>query len=181
VNAGSQLCAARARAIAAVAPHAQVAFEAVGGTTTFTLAYAPNVSGATAQDPVEAWAQAMRDRLAERAGDERIRGITLVGPHRDDLEITLGGLGARAHASHGEGWLAALALALGAHATLTEVHADPPVLLLDDPFTLLDPSRRALAVRALPTDAQIIVTAADPAEIPPALEAATLDILRYRP
>lgn len=180
VNAGAQLCAARATAIAAVAPHAQVAFEAVGGTTTFTLGYAPNVVGATAADPIETWAQAMRDRLAERAGDERIRGLTLVGPHRDDLEITLGALSARAHASHGEGWLAALALALGAHATLTEIHGDPPVLLLDDPFTLLDPSRRALAVRALPSDAQIIVTAADPAEVPAALGAATLDILEYR-
>lgn len=180
VTAGSQLCSARALAIAAVAPHAQTAFEAVGGTTSFALAYAPNIPGATSSDPIEVWAAAMRARLAERAGDERIRGLTLVGPHRDDLEIALGGLSARAHASHGEGWLAALALALGAHATLTEVHGDPPVLLLDDPFTLLDPSRRALAVRALPQDAQIIVTAADPAEVPPSLEAATLDILRFR-
>lgn len=180
VGAGSVLCAARAEALSSLAPHARAAFEAVGGLTSFELTYAPNVPGTPPGASAEEWATAMRARLTERAQDERVRGITLVGPHRDDVTILLGGLPARTHASHGEGWLATLALTLGAHATLTAVHGDEPVLLLDDPFTLLDPARRGLLVGALPQQAQIIITAADPAEIPSELGAARLDILEHR-
>ena len=87
---------------------------------------------------------------------------------------------ARTHASHGEGWLAALALVLGAHAALAEAIGDEPVLLLDDPFTLLDPERRARAAAALPPEAQILITAADPAEVPDGLEGNTIDVVRLR-
>ncbi|MFN2614561.1 MAG: DNA replication and repair protein RecF, partial [Actinomycetota bacterium] len=57
---------------------------------------------------------------------------------------------------------------------------DEPVLLLDDPFTLLDPARRARAVAALPSDAQILVTAADPREVPGELEASAIDVVDLR-
>ena len=92
----------------------------------------------------------MRARLAERRGDEVIRGVTLVGPHRDDLSIDIAGMPARTHASHGEGWLAALAIVLGAHAAVAEAIGEEPVLLLDDPFTLLDPERRVRMAGTLP-------------------------------
>ncbi|HEX9776045.1 MAG TPA: DNA replication/repair protein RecF [Actinomycetota bacterium] len=171
---GAALSAGRARAIAALEPHAREAFERVGGGTSFAVAYLPNVPG-SASDDSAAWTASFRERLAARAADERIRGVTLVGPHRDEVEIAVAGLPARTHASHGEGWLAATALVLGGHAAVAGAIAEEPVLLLDDPFTLLDPERRQRLVDALPPDAQVLVTAADPAEVPPSLKAAAID------
>lgn len=179
---GAELAAGRAAAIARLEPHARAAYEAVGGGISFALAYVPNVPEPPPDErgSVEAWARAMRARQDERRQDELIRGVTLVGPHRDDLSIVLSGMPARTHASHGEGWLAALALVLGAHAALAESLGEEPVLLLDDPFTLLDPERRARLVAALPAEAQVLVTAADPREIPAALGAAVLDVTERR-
>ncbi|HVL33417.1 MAG TPA: hypothetical protein VM600_07540 [Actinomycetota bacterium] len=87
---------------------------------------------------------------------------------------------ARTHSSHGEGWLAALALVLGAHRAVAEALGEEPVLLLDDPFTLLDPERRIRLVEALPPDAQVLITAADPAEVPASLGAAVIDVVVAR-
>ncbi len=98
-----------------------------------------------------------------------------MGPHRDDLAITIGGLPARGYASHGESWSAALALRLGTYDLLTS-SAGPdagedgePVLILDDVFAELDAARRAaLAARIAPAH-QVIVTAAVPADVPEGL------------
>jgi DNA replication and repair protein RecF len=177
---GAELAAGRARSISLLAPHARTAFEAVGGGTSFDVSYLPNVPQPAEPSVIEGWADSMRERLEARRQDEVIRGVTLVGPHRDDLTITLGGMPARTHASHGEGWLAALALVLGAHRTLADASGEEPLLLLDDPFTLLDPERRARLVEALPADGQIIATAADPNEVPPGLDAATIDVTELR-
>jgi DNA replication and repair protein RecF len=180
ITPGAELCAGRARAIALLAPQARAAYEAVGGGTTCEVGYVPNVPIPAEPTVIEGWAERMRARLAERRQDEIVRGVTLVGPHRDDLSISLGGLPARTHASHGEGWLAALGLVLGAHAAVTASIGEEPVLLLDDPFTLLDPERRVRLVSALPPAAQVIVTAADPHEIPAELQARRLDIRELR-
>lgn len=173
---GAELSAGRARAIARLAPHARVAYEAVGADTPFEVAYVSNVPEPAEDSGVQGWMESMRTRLVARRPDELARGVTLVGPHRDDMSITLGGMPARTHASHGEGWLAALALVLGAHRAIADVIGEEPVLLLDDPFTLLDPARRVRLVAALPPRAQILVTAADPAEVPPELCAARIDV-----
>jgi len=172
---GSELSAGRAKAISMLAPRARDAYQAVGGGSTFELAYAPNVPEPEQRDDPGAWADSMRARLTERRSDEVIRGVTLVGPHRDDLAIQIAGMPARTHASHGEGWLAALALVLGAHAAVAEAIGEEPVLLLDDPFTLLDPERRERMAGALP-DAQIVLTAADPHEIPAELGARSVNV-----
>jgi DNA replication and repair protein RecF len=179
---GAELAAGRAAAIVRLEPHARAAFEAVGGGTSFELRYVPNVPAPDEgeQGSAGAWARAMRARLVERRRDETIRGVTLVGPHRDDLSIVLSGMPARTHASHGEGWLAALALVLGAHAALAESLGEEPILLLDDPFTLLDPERRARLVAALPPEAQILVTAADPREVPDGLDALTVNVAEHQ-
>jgi DNA replication and repair protein RecF len=172
---GSELSAGRAKAISMLAPRARDAYQAVGGGSTFEVAYAPNVPEPEQRDDPGAWADSMRARLTERRSDEVIRGVTLVGPHRDDLAIQIAGMPARTHASHGEGWLAALALVLGAHAAVAEAIGEEPVLLLDDPFTLLDPERRERMAGALP-DAQIVLTAADPHEIPAELGARSVNV-----
>jgi len=173
---GAELSAGRAKAVAMLSPRARDAYQAVGGGPTFSVAYAPNVPEPEQRDDPGAWARSMRARLAERHSDEVIRGVTLVGPHRDDLSIEIAGMPARTHASHGEGWLAALALVLGAHAAVADAIGEEPVLLLDDPFTLLDPERRARMAGALPPDAQIVLTAADPREIPRELSVRSVNV-----
>ena len=84
---------------------------------------------------------AMAERVAERRVDELDRGVTLVGPHRDDLVIHLGPGPAKGYASHGESWSFVLALRLASYHLLTEDGAEP-VLILDDVFAELDRRRR---------------------------------------
>jgi DNA replication and repair protein RecF len=93
--------------------------------------------------------------------DEVRRQVCLVGPHRDDLELSLAGLPARTHASQGEQRTLALALRLAAHRLVTARVDDPPVLVLDDVFSELDPARSAALLRHLPPG-QVLLTTAGP-------------------
>jgi len=92
--------------------------------------------------------------------DELRRGVTLVGPHRDDLLIELNQLASRTHSSQGEQRSLALALRLAAHRLVNEVVGSPPVLILDDVFSELDPGRSASLLRSLPTGQTLLSTAA---------------------
>jgi DNA replication and repair protein RecF len=123
------------------------------------VAYGANVDG-------EALEEAFAARLAERRSDELVRRTTLVGPHRDDLAIAVRDLGARAFASHGEGWAAALCLRLGLASALREEVGERPVLLLDDPFSALDPARQRRAAERLAARGQVFVSVADDAHVP---------------
>jgi DNA replication and repair protein RecF len=111
---------------------------------------------------------------AGRAEDVR-RQLTLVGPHRDELDIVLGGLPARSHASQGEQRCVALALRLAAHWAVTERIGAPPLLLLDDVFSELDPDRAHALVAHLPTG-QVVVTTAGP--LPPGAAPARTIVVR---
>ena len=97
--------------------------------------------------------------LAGARRDEVRRGVSLVGPHRDDLSIAIAGRPSRTHASQGEQRSLALALRLAAHALVTEVTGTPPVLLLDDVFSELDPGRSAALLRLLPEGQALLTTA----------------------
>jgi DNA replication and repair protein RecF len=111
---------------------------------------------------------------ARRAGDVRV-GATTVGPHRDDLAITVAGRDSRLQASQGEQRSVALALRLGLHRLLTERLGEPPILLLDDVFSELDPDRSRALVTQLPI-AQALVTTAVP--LPAGVEVAQVtDVL----
>lgn len=110
-------------------------------------------------------AQRLHTLLAARAGEERRRGTTLVGPHRDDLLLTLSGLPARVTASQGEAWSIALACKVGASGLLTGV-GDRPVLLLDDVFSELDETRRRRVAALCAGFDQVLVTAAVDADVP---------------
>jgi len=92
--------------------------------------------------------------------DDIRRGTTLVGPHRDELELTLRGLPARTHASQGEQRSFTLALRLAAHRVLSETYGSPPILLLDDVFSELDPHRSAALLRSLPEGQTLLSSAA---------------------
>ncbi len=120
-------------------------------------------------DPTEL-GRALRERLLADRTKELERGVTLSGPHRDELALSLGDLPARTHASHGEAWSLALALRLGAHQLLTR-EGEEPILLLDDVFAELDRRRRErLADLALAVE-QTLITASVPDELPLQLKA----------
>jgi DNA replication and repair protein RecF len=97
--------------------------------------------------------------LAAARKDDIRRGVSTVGPHRDELEVTLAGLPARTHASQGEQRSLALALRLATHQAVMDETGTPPVLLLDDVFSELDPDRSAALLRTLPPGQAILTTA----------------------
>jgi DNA replication and repair protein RecF len=97
--------------------------------------------------------------LGAARADELRRGVSLVGPHRDEVAVSLSALPARTHASQGEQRCLALALRLGSHRLVTEAVGTPPVLLLDDIFSELDPARSEALLAHLPAG-QVILTAA---------------------
>lgn len=105
------------------------------------------------------------------------RGLTLIGPHRDDLVLTLNGLPAKGYASHGESWSFALALKLAAAATLrADSPLGDPVVILDDVFAELDETRRARLASGIADYEQVLITAAVLDDVPDALRAHTVRI-----
>ncbi len=111
---------------------------------------------------------ALAAAITSRRRAEIERGITLTGPHRDELRVTIGGLESRTQASQGEQRTLALALRIAGHRLSTQVHGSPPVLLLDDVFSELD-ERRATALVANLDAGQTLITTAGP--LPPTVRA----------
>lgn len=114
---------------------------------------------------VEELAAALVQRMAERRPDEIQRGISLVGPHRDDIVLSIGRLPARGYASHGESWSLALALRLGSFALLRADGVEP-VLVLDDVFAELDAIRRDRLAGQILDAEQVLITAAVSEDVP---------------
>jgi DNA replication and repair protein RecF len=98
--------------------------------------------------------------LARVRQDELRRGVTLVGPHRDELSVGINDLPSRTHASQGEQRSLAFALRLAAHALVTAETGTPPVLLLDDVFSELDPERSDALLAHLPQGQTVLTSAA---------------------
>jgi DNA replication and repair protein RecF len=120
-------------------------------------------------------AERLRAGLAEVRQAELDRGVTLVGPHRDDLLLTLGDLPARGYASHGESWSFALALRLAAYDLLRADGGDP-VLILDDVFAELDDQRRRRLTDIVAPAEQVLITAAVPDDVPAQLAGSRFDV-----
>jgi DNA replication and repair protein RecF len=116
-------------------------------------------------------------KLQEIRPKELERGITLVGPHRDDLLLMLGTLPAKGYASHGESWSYALALRL---ASIELLKADSrygdPVLILDDVFAELDSGRRERLAQLIQDNEQVLITAAVAEDVPKTLTASVFDV-----
>ena len=120
---------------------------------------------------------AFRAELGRRQDDEIGRGLTLVGPHRDDLLLTLGPgeesrLPVKGYASHGESWSFALALRLASY-DLLRADGDDPILILDDVFAELDADRRDQLAGLVAGAEQVLVTAAVQADVPAQLAGVT--------
>ncbi len=114
-------------------------------------------------------------KMAERRPDELQRGLSLVGPHRDDVVLSLGTLPVRGYASHGESWSFALALRLGAFQLLRSDGVEP-VLVLDDVFAELDATRRERLAAGVSGAEQVLVTAAVGADVPQLLQGRRYDV-----
>ena len=175
--AGAEIWSERLRLVAALTPRVELAYQRLAGRDdAIDIAYVSSVAGPGAADSDPAkLAQALRERLVADRTREVERGLTLSGPHRDDLSLAVRGLPARTHASHGEAWSLALALRLGSHRLLTE-EGEEPILLMDDVFAELDRQRRDRVAEAALAAEQTIVTAAVPEELPAALSAAVFHV-----
>lgn len=118
-----------------------------------------------------------REKLAAVRGKELERGITLIGPHRDDLVLMLGDLPAKGYASHGESWSYALALRLASAKLLAaESKTGDPVVILDDVFAELDAGRRERLASLVADNEQVIITAAVAEDVPASLKATVFNV-----
>ena len=176
--AGAEIWSERLRLVAALTPRVELAYQRLAGRDdAVDIAYVSSVAGPDGgldADPAKL-AQLLRERLVADRGREVERGLTLSGPHRDDLSFGLRGLPARTHASHGEAWSLALALRLASHRLLAE-EGEEPVLLMDDVFAELDRQRREHVAEAALAAEQTIVTAAVAEELPSELGATVFHV-----
>jgi len=196
-TAGAELLAARIRLTASLRPLVARSYSAVSGGASVEagISYrqslrmpglsgpsgSPSRPGRAPAEPDEPAADAarladgLREALAMVRGEELERGVCLVGPHRDDLDLRISDLPARGYASQGESWSMALALRLSAFEALRGA-GDDPVLLLDDVFAELDVGRRERLARLAAGAEQVLVTAAVAADVPAALHGARFDV-----
>ena len=191
---GGQLLAARLQLAADLEPHVGAAYEGIAGegadsgaeggryaarlgyTSTVPLAgdgtaFLPGLGVPGAADLSAALAR----RVEERRKEEVDRGVTLVGPHRDDLVLHLGPAPAKGYASHGESWSFALALKLACFALL-RADGEEPVLVLDDVFAELDAGRRTALADVAGTAEQCLITAAVAEDVPVALRGTRIQV-----
>jgi DNA replication and repair protein RecF len=153
---GAALVAARRALVTRLEPVTAKAYAAVAsGAAAIGLRYA--ASWANPDDVDEQ--SALHAALGAARTDDLRRGVTTVGPHRDELELQIGTLPARTHASQGEQRSLALALRLAVHEAVTDTTGAAPVLLLDDVFSELDPHRSAALLANLPTGQAVLTTA----------------------
>lgn len=187
---GAQLLHARLRTLRELRPHAQAAHaQFAPGSAELRLGYRSSLSAdlpglggetdAAAEDvpPVDVLRDALLAQLARSRPSELERGVNLVGPHRDDVELSLGNRPLRGYASQGESWSAALALRVGSYELLRgdDLPGGDPVLLLDDVFAHLDGERREQLALLAQKAEQVLITAAVASDVPAELAGA-----RYR-
>jgi DNA replication and repair protein RecF len=180
---GAELLGARLDLVVELAPYVDAAYCAVAPESAAArLEYRSSLGAAlrsgvheTGKADVEELEVAMLAELARVRSTELERGVCLVGPHRDDLELGLGQLPAKGYASHGESWSFALALRLASYQLLRSSGAEP-VLLLDDVFAELDTQRRARLAEVAMAAEQVLITAAVPADVPAQLRGVRFDV-----
>jgi DNA replication and repair protein RecF len=183
---GAELLAARLALVEDLRPYVATAYEALArgaGATDVTMTYRSSVelpagpaAGPAPGPTTDLLAAALLTEMDHRRDEEVERGVSLVGPHRDDLTLMLGPLPLRGYASHGESWSMALALRLASY-DLLRASGDDPILILDDVFAELDTDRRDRLAELVGGAEQVLVTAAVPEDIPTALAGARVDVV----
>lgn len=170
INLGAQLMAARVSLIGELRTHASVSYDSVSDKAgPFELSYVSTVDdlqGETIQR--EAYEAALAEALVARRQAEIDRGMSLVGPHRDELAMSLRALPVKGYASHGESWSVALALRLASYELLRSDigGGGEPVLILDDVFAELDQERRNRVAEMVVDAEQVLITAAVAQDVP---------------
>ncbi|MFJ6670487.1 DNA replication/repair protein RecF [Actinosynnema sp. NPDC091369] len=180
---GAELLAARLDLVADIAPHVAAAYaEVAPESRPARIAYRSSLGeafpelvapgGRHDRDVLE---DALLAELHRVRSQEVERGVCLVGPHRDDLDLALGDLPAKGYASHGESWSFALALRLGGY-ELLRVEGAEPVLVLDDVFAELDRGRRRQLAKVAAGAEQVLITAAVAEDVPEELDGLRFDV-----
>ncbi len=166
---GAALLGGRLELVAGIAPLAVEAFAEVAPTSeTIALGYRASLDGDLPRGGAELEALLLHE-LARARRQEVERGVCLVGPHRDDLDLRLGDGPAKGYASHGESWAFALALRLASYRLLRDDDVEP-VLILDDVFAELDGQRRRALAAVARRAEQVLVTAAVAEDVPEDLD-----------
>ncbi|HEY3480064.1 MAG TPA: DNA replication/repair protein RecF [Streptomyces sp.] len=174
-RAGAELLAQRLDLVASLQPLADKAYEQLApGGGPVGLEYRGSIGEHATSDREELFAR-MLEALGESRRQEIERGVTLVGPHRDDLVLKLGPLPAKGYASHGESWSYALALRLASYELLC-ADGGEPVLVLDDVFAELDTRRRERLAELVAPGEQVLVTAAVDDDVPGLLRGARFTV-----
>lgn len=168
---GARLLAARVELVNELRPEVEKAYQVLApGSRAADIRYRASVDLDSGD-----YQTALLEALAVRRDTELDRGVCLIGPHRDDLELVLGDQPAKGFASHGESWSVALSLRLAAYELLRADGTDP-VLLLDDVFAELDTARREALATVAGEAEQVLLTAAVPDDIPAGLDARRITI-----
>ncbi|HEV3357191.1 MAG TPA: DNA replication/repair protein RecF [Pseudonocardiaceae bacterium] len=178
---GAELLAGRLDLVTEIAPHVAKAYAGVAPESApVVVRYkcslgesTPYAGGPADRDALEA---ALLTGLAKVRSQEIDRGVSLVGPHRDELELILGEAPAKGYASHGESWSFALALRLAAY-ELLRADGTEPVLILDDVFAELDRRRRSRLAEVAAAAEQVLITAAVPEDVPAELAGIRFEIV----
>jgi DNA replication and repair protein RecF len=181
-EAGAELLAARLNLVADLAPFVASAYaEVAPDSRPALISYRSSLGDALPEGSgvpdgprvtPDRMAEVLRGALARSRDAELERGVSLVGPHRDDLDLVLGQAPAKGYASHGESWSFALALRLASYQLLRDESGGEPVLLLDDVFAELDSRRRARLADVAAKAEQVLVTAAVEGDVPTELDGA---------
>lgn len=180
---GAELMAARIDLVNQLAPEVEKAYQLLApGSRPAGINYRRSIDGLGVDSTQETSGPdrdfleaALLAALAARRNAELERGVCLVGPHRDDLELRLGDQPAKGFASHGESWSFAIALRLAAY-ELLRADGSEPVLLLDDVFAELDAARRRALAAVAESAEQVLVTAAVLEDIPAGWDARRVHI-----
>lgn len=200
-QAGARLLKGRLTALAALAPHLASAYEGLTDGSKKVVAHyrssilqeleddddalrpasteAAHGEALSDETPLEQIESMFREALLQRRKKEVERGLTLVGPHRDEIELFIGDYPAKGFASHGETWSLALALRLASFETLLEddpTEGAAPILILDDVFAELDSSRRSKLLAAMQRADQVLITAAVAEDVPAELHGTVIPV-----
>lgn len=182
---GAELTAARIATLHDMHDSVVAAYRNVAGAehavspTDLTVSYAAKALGEQ-QSPgvdIDGWRSVLAVALSDRRREELARGLTLVGPHRDDITLRLGELPVKGFASHGEAWSVALALRLGS-ADLLRADGIDPIMILDDVFAELDVTRRERLIELIAPSTQVFITAAVEQDVPALLDATRFTVSR---
>jgi DNA replication and repair protein RecF len=179
---GADLVAARVALLSELQPHLVQAYGVIAtdadSSSDASIGYVSSLGESTDLTADRAaWREQLRAGIERRRKDELDRGLTLVGPQRDDLLFTLGVGPAKGFASHGESWSLALAARLASMEVLRS-DGDDPVLILDDVFAELDSARRRRLTEQVAGTDQVLITAAVTEDVPSELVGRQLRVSR---